>query len=326
MLNNWFLTINHILMKNRQFTIIPFLRTLFFLVLSQAFVNKSWAQVYPDTSTWKVDLNSFASTAEVQGILIIEGFESTDPNDRVAAFKGSECRGVADQLVKINNRYYAFITLGTNAFQDTVEFFVYDASLGKVLPCPNKLTFKPFDLVGNVLNMQPYPIATFNVQITFKKGNVLCTADNYGYAKAKVVGGTRPYQYKWSNGATVDSIGRLTAGKYILTITDANAVKRIDSITIVNLNRPIEVPALVRTPIRPLCMNDEANIVAYTDETENPVYRWYNLWNVKLFEGQTLNLPNLQDSIFIICETLVRNCISGRDTIAVGGSIARPNL
>ena len=317
MLNNLFLTINHTVMKNRQFTIIPFLRVILLFVLCQAFVNKSWAQIYPDTSTWKVDLNSFAYTAEVQGILIIEGFESSDPNDRVAAFKGTECRGVADQLVEINNRFYAFITLGTNDFSDVVEFFVYDASLGKILPCPNKLTFVPFDLIGNVLNMQPYPIETFNVQITFKKDDVLCTADNYGYAKAKVIGGTGPYQYHWSNGATTDSIGRLIAGKYILSVTDANAVVRIDSINIVNLNRPIEVPNLVRTPIRPLCMNDDATLVAFTSETESPVYRWYNLWNVKIGEGPTLLLENLQDSLIVICETLVRNCISVRDSIAV---------
>jgi PKD repeat protein len=317
MLNNLFLTINHLLMKNRQFTIIPFLRIVLLLVLCQAFVNKSWAQTYPDTSTWKVDLNTFQNTADVQGILIIEGFESTDPNDRVAAFKGSECRGVTNQLVEINNRFYAFITLGTNALKDTVEFFVYDASLGKVLPCPNKLTFTPFEFIGDVLNTQPYPIETFNVQITFKKGDVLCTADNYGYAKANVVGGNGPYQYKWSNGATTDSIGRLTAGKYILTITDANAVKRIDSITIVNLNRPIKPPVLLRTPDRPLCGGDDVFVTAYTEEKESPVFRWFNGFNQLMKVGPILTLKTVEDSLVVYCEVIVRNCVSARDSIEI---------
>ncbi len=43
-----------------------------------------------------------------------------------------------------------------------------------------------------------------------------------GIAKATVSGGTPPYNYYWSNGATGDSIGGLTAGTYSVVITDDN--------------------------------------------------------------------------------------------------------
>ena len=37
-----------------------------------------------------------------------------------------------------------------------------------------------------------------------------------------VTGGTPPFNYSWNNGLTTSSINGLTAGDYIISITDAN--------------------------------------------------------------------------------------------------------
>ena len=49
-----------------------------------------------------------------------------------------------------------------------------------------------------------------------------CSQPNSGTAKVFVSGGNPPYHYRWSNGDTTDSISNLTAGKYLITVTDHN--------------------------------------------------------------------------------------------------------
>jgi hypothetical protein len=52
--------------------------------------------------------------------------------------------------------------------------------------------------------------------------NVLCAGEPTGAASANPVGGTPPYTYAWSTGATGSSVNDLPAGVYGLTVTDAN--------------------------------------------------------------------------------------------------------
>ena len=52
--------------------------------------------------------------------------------------------------------------------------------------------------------------------------NVNCTGGNNGSISLNVSGGTSPFSYNWSNGATTQNISGLTSGSYAVTITDAN--------------------------------------------------------------------------------------------------------
>jgi hypothetical protein len=53
------------------------------------------------------------------------------------------------------------------------------------------------------------------------KTNVLCAGSNTGAINVSVSGGTSPYTYRWSNGANTEDLNQLSAGIYVLTITDA---------------------------------------------------------------------------------------------------------
>ena len=80
--------------------------------------------------------------------------------------------------------------------------------------------------------------------------NSTCGGVDAGRILSMVSGGTAPYSYNWSNGATTDSIINLAAGLYELTVTDANGCTVTTNTTIndgANIN-------LTLTPVSPNCI------------------------------------------------------------------------
>ena len=62
-----------------------------------------------------------------------------------------------------------------------------------------------------------------NLRITVDThSHVTCYDGNDGAIGISVAGGTAPYQYSWSNGATTAGISNLTAGDYTVKVSDAN--------------------------------------------------------------------------------------------------------
>jgi len=55
---------------------------------------------------------------------------------------------------------------------------------------------------------------------------------NDGTATCVPTGGTSPYSYEWSNGATTQSISNLAPNSYTVTVTDANGCTSIESVTV----------------------------------------------------------------------------------------------
>jgi len=68
------------------------------------------------------------------------------------------------------------------------------------------------------------------VSITFE--GVSCYGGNDGTAAAFATGGTSPYSYEWSTGATTNIVTGLSAGTYGLTVTDATGCETINSIVV----------------------------------------------------------------------------------------------
>ncbi|MBL7775409.1 MAG: T9SS type A sorting domain-containing protein, partial [Saprospiraceae bacterium] len=57
--------------------------------------------------------------------------------------------------------------------------------------------------------------------------NALCAGEPTGSVSVRVTGGTPPYQYNWSNGASSTSLPSVPAGMYGLTVTDSKGCTQI---------------------------------------------------------------------------------------------------
>ena len=60
------------------------------------------------------------------------------------------------------------------------------------------------------------------IALTTSASDATCNGTADGTAGASATGGTSPYTYAWSNGATTSALSGLAAGNYTLTLTDAN--------------------------------------------------------------------------------------------------------
>lgn len=79
------------------------------------------------------------------------------------------------------------------------------------------------------------------LEVTITKGDVFCNNGNDGWATANVVGGTPPYEYKWSNEVEIDKNTVLKAGEYWVFITDAKGCTTQESITILQPEVPLAI-------------------------------------------------------------------------------------
>jgi hypothetical protein len=65
---------------------------------------------------------------------------------------------------------------------------------------------------------------------TFK--NVSCFNDSNGSVDILVIGGTLPYNYRWTNGKTTEDISKLGPGSYSVTVTDSHYCEIGDTVVI----------------------------------------------------------------------------------------------
>ncbi len=64
------------------------------------------------------------------------------------------------------------------------------------------------------------------VDMIFMVRDVSCFGENTGMISTAVSGGTAPYTYQWSNGATIANLPNLAAGVYTVTVTDVNGCSK----------------------------------------------------------------------------------------------------
>jgi len=133
---------------------------------------------------------------------------------------------------------------------------------------------------------------------TLSTVDVKCNGLNTGAIKVSVSGGTAPYHYNWSNGATTASISNLFAGPYQLTVMDADSCTSVESFII---GQP--QPALVTsTTVKADCgvANGSASI-AVTGGVAPYTYKWSN--------GSTSNVDaSVMAGVYYVAITDANGC------------------
>ena len=98
--------------------------------------------------------------------------------------------------------------------------------------------------------------------------------DGTGAIDAVITGGSAPLSYSWSNGATTEDITGLSAGVYVLTVTDANGCTQIQTYLVDNQANAIAYTSSITNEI---CSNNSGSIdLIVTGGTAPYTYLWSN--------------------------------------------------
>ena len=142
-----------------------------------------------------------------------------------------------------------------------------------------------------------------------------CFGKNDGYARARGIGGTSPYTYGWSNLDADSNNINLTAGTYIVTVTDANLCTVTASVT---LTDPAQLTASINTFTNVRCNGECNGSTAVTPAGGIPGYSY--LWN-DINGQQTQNATGLCAGNYIVTVTDANGC-----TVSASKTITQPNI
>jgi gliding motility-associated-like protein len=137
--------------------------------------------------------------------------------------------------------------------------------------------------------------------------DIQCSSSNTGSVNTSVTGGTPPYSYLWSNGATTSSITGLAAGVYTLTLTDANGCIKNYSYTI-----SASPPVSFTTSSVPATCGQANGSASVTISSGTGPFTY--VWNPNVSSGPSAN--NLAAGNYTVTVTDANGC-SDTQTITV---------
>ncbi len=137
-----------------------------------------------------------------------------------------------------------------------------------------------------------------------------CFGDSDGSIDITVTGGTAPYTYLWSNGATTEDLASLSAGTYSVVITDANGCTT--SLDNIEITQPTELTATKDAPKNVSCFggSDGSIDITVSGGTAPYTYLWSN--------GETTeDLASLSAGTYSVVITDAKGCTTSLDNIEI---------
>jgi hypothetical protein len=131
--------------------------------------------------------------------------------------------------------------------------------------------------------------------------NVSCHGLSNGSLQVSTSGGTFPYTYNWSNGATTSSITNLAPNNYTVVTTDANLCQSTETFSIMQPN-PLDVQITLNTPISCSGGNNGSLKATSVGGNSGYTYSWSN--------GATTNiLSNLIADMYKVTVIDNKGCV-----------------
>jgi gliding motility-associated-like protein len=233
-----------------------------------------------------INANAFCPTAVATGSAFVSCFGSANGSASVNVTGGSGQYSIrwsngANNVTSIN-----FLTAGI--------YYVNVTDL--VSGCT------VFDLV--VIN-EPEPL-----EVDFIIRDVNCRNQSTGRIQPNVSGGTSPYTYTWSNGATTAVLNNIVAGNYNVTIRDSRNCQVVRTVTV---QQPASEVQAVTSVTNVSCAGNFDGAVDLTVWGGTPPYN-YN-WNSGTYVTEDLeNIPAGNYSVQITDE---RGCILTRNATVI---------
>jgi hypothetical protein len=158
-------------------------------------------------------------------------------------------------------------------------------------------------VVNIQINIRPVP--TLNLS----KTDAACGLPS-GTASAQVTGGTGPFIYNWSNGATASALSGLPAGNYGLSILDGNGCTVSGSIAVGNTNGPtLQISEVAR-----ICAGQTAALTATVSGGALP---YTYLWNTNS-TAATLSVSPASNSTYTVTVRDANGCTAAaQQTVSV---------
>ncbi|HFC00670.1 MAG TPA: T9SS type A sorting domain-containing protein [Phaeodactylibacter sp.] len=239
-----------------------------------------WGGLPPYTYTWSTG----DTIAELSGLT--EGFyelvvvdangcsllsqvtvDSPAPiNLNVQGVSSTSCHGGSDGAIFANafggtpEYTYVWSNGDTGSFVDSLSAGTYTATITDAVGCTG---------IGTVNVLEPEPLQTFLF------GSSVCNGIDDGTAEVVASGGTLPYTYLWSTGATTDTLTNLAPDTYYVTVTDINQCSTSDSL-LVNLSNVILDASITSSSVTCPLGNDGMASVAPTGGVAPYTYHWNN--------------------------------------------------
>lgn len=154
---------------------------------------------------------------------------------------------------------------------------------------------------------QPAPLTS-----SLTKANASCNGSSDGSIDLTVSGGTSPYAYAWSNGASSQNLYGLTAGIYNATINDANGCSLA---TGANITQPASlVLSVLKTNVNCFGGNNGSIDLSVSGGTIPYSYQWSD-------NSLTQDLTGLSAGAFTVTATDANNCSASASAV-----ITQPGL
>lgn len=174
-----------------------------------------------------------------------------------------------------------------------------------------------------IASMNPQCGIGIGMQVTVQTTPMSCGTACNGTATAQVTGGTAPYTYLWSNGATTGSISNLCTGTYTVEVTDAGGCTFIAQGIVQSGNNTLQVTInSTNESCAGLC--DGSAIAIASGGTQPYQYAWNNGvvtdLNPNLCPGNyTVGIIDQNGCTATTSTTILAGTLVGDATIAAAG-------
>lgn len=118
----------------------------------------SFPTLLAQVPSWTVDESAYQYTMTFVAKLNVDGKQLIGPNDKVAAFVGTNCRGVSGVTYVANEaNYYTYLTVFSNTQDEEIYFKLYESATNKITVVSKQIKFKVNEHIGNLF--QSFSIA-----------------------------------------------------------------------------------------------------------------------------------------------------------------------